>query len=207
MKFFNKKQKTGFTLIELLVVISIIALLSSVVLVSVQSARQKAQMSKFRSEVGEFVKALEIYKTSHGYYPKCYDASDTGCYYDTTGGSIDDNLFLTTSGSNTSILDQLKTDKILTNKFVTDNPSPSVIKLVYMDASNPEFSSLSDFINGQLFSGKTSDQLSEYAFCIEISAVPFTSASNFVNVDVSSPNLSKSMAGPSPKYTFYCSGN
>ena len=59
----------GFTLIELLVVISIISLLSSVVMVGVSSARQKAQITKAKSELGEFVKALEIYKTSYGIYP------------------------------------------------------------------------------------------------------------------------------------------
>jgi prepilin-type N-terminal cleavage/methylation domain-containing protein len=53
-------KKRGFTLIELLVVISIIMLLSSVVMVGVASAREKAQLSKYTTEVGEFVKALEI---------------------------------------------------------------------------------------------------------------------------------------------------
>ena len=46
-------------------------LLSSVVLASVNAARQNAQMSKAKSEMAEFVKALEIYKTSNGHYPIC----------------------------------------------------------------------------------------------------------------------------------------
>jgi general secretion pathway protein G len=58
-------------LIELLVVISIIALLSSVVMVAVGKAREKAQISKFRSEVREFVSALEIYRINNGHYPEC----------------------------------------------------------------------------------------------------------------------------------------
>ncbi|MEI6042190.1 MAG: type II secretion system protein [bacterium] len=44
---FKIRKAGGFTLIELLVVISIIALLSSVVLVSVSKARQRAQAITF----------------------------------------------------------------------------------------------------------------------------------------------------------------
>ena len=42
-KDFDAKTKKGFTLIELLVVISIIGLLSSIVLASLNTARMKAQ--------------------------------------------------------------------------------------------------------------------------------------------------------------------
>ena len=55
------KQTKGFTLIELLVVISIIGLLSSVVLASLNGARLKASDARRVSNLQEIAKALELY--------------------------------------------------------------------------------------------------------------------------------------------------
>jgi type II secretion system protein G len=63
------KKQAGFTLIELLVVISIISLLSSVVLASVQSARQKAVFSQTAANSKAIQTALELYKSDNGTYP------------------------------------------------------------------------------------------------------------------------------------------
>lgn len=64
-----KHKNKGFTLIELLVVISIIAVLSSVVMASVASAREKAKVAAFSQNLREFSKALGIYKLDTGFYP------------------------------------------------------------------------------------------------------------------------------------------
>jgi prepilin-type N-terminal cleavage/methylation domain-containing protein len=68
MKIFKSNQG-GFTLIELLVVVAIISLLSSIVLASLKDAKKKAERSKFRQEINQFINALELYNSSNGYYP------------------------------------------------------------------------------------------------------------------------------------------
>ncbi|QQR82870.1 type II secretion system protein [Candidatus Campbellbacteria bacterium] len=65
-----KKFTRGFTLIELLVVIAIIGILSSVVLASLNSAREKARDAKRISDIKQIQLALELYADSHaGLYP------------------------------------------------------------------------------------------------------------------------------------------
>ncbi len=67
--FRKRKFSAGFTLIELLVVIAIIGLLSSVVLVSLGSAKTKAKEAKVKSEIHGIKLALEEYNAQHGGYP------------------------------------------------------------------------------------------------------------------------------------------
>lgn len=63
-------KNRGFTLIELLVVISIVSLLSTIVVQQLNSARNKAKISKFTSEILQFQKAIQLYASDHnGNYP------------------------------------------------------------------------------------------------------------------------------------------
>lgn len=63
-----KNKQKGFTLIELLVVIAIIGILSSIVLVSLGSARTKARDARRQSDVRQISLAMEL----------CYDDASCG---------------------------------------------------------------------------------------------------------------------------------
>ena len=66
IKLLNKK---GFTIIELLVVISIIGLLSTISVVSLNGARIKSRDAKRVSDVDIIKKGLDLYFNDKGYYP------------------------------------------------------------------------------------------------------------------------------------------
>lgn len=64
-----KKNNKGFTLIELLVVIAIIGLLSTLAVVALGNARQKARDAKRLSDLKQMQTALELYYTDKTDYP------------------------------------------------------------------------------------------------------------------------------------------
>ena len=80
-----KKSKKGFTLIELLVVIAIIGILSTIVLVSVNSVRAKARDSKRKANIRAMETALHLYYTNNESYPgevwcdSSIGSNGTGC--------------------------------------------------------------------------------------------------------------------------------
>jgi len=61
-------MKKGFTLIEMLVVVFIIALLASIILVSVNRARQDARDGKRRADLAAIKTAVELYYDRNGTY-------------------------------------------------------------------------------------------------------------------------------------------
>ncbi len=62
-------KRQGFTLIELLVVIAIIGILSTLAIVALGSARQKARDSKRVADINQISKALELYYSENNSYP------------------------------------------------------------------------------------------------------------------------------------------
>ncbi len=79
----NRKQNTkkGFTLIELLVVISIIGVLSSIVLSSLNTARAKARNAVRLSDMAQMERALNLYFDKYGQYPSTCSGGTPNCTY------------------------------------------------------------------------------------------------------------------------------
>lgn len=63
-----KSRALGFTLIELLVVIAIIGLLAAVVLVSLNSARQKSRDARRLADIRQIMTALELFYNDNNRY-------------------------------------------------------------------------------------------------------------------------------------------
>ncbi|MEA2113264.1 MAG: type II secretion system protein [Patescibacteria group bacterium] len=75
LQVFRKSEK-GFTLIELLVVIAIIGVLSTIVLISLNTARQKARDVRRLSDMRQVALGLEMYYDDNGGYPSNAVADD-----------------------------------------------------------------------------------------------------------------------------------
>lgn len=80
MRFFSLRKSdsvSGFTLIELLVVIAIIGVLASIVLASLNSARQKSRDARRIADIKQLQLALELYYDAQS--PPAYPVSTGAC--------------------------------------------------------------------------------------------------------------------------------
>jgi general secretion pathway protein G len=73
------RKTEAFTLIELLVVIAIIGLLASIVIVNVNSARDKAKIAKSKGDFNAFRQALTLYAGDYGTFPCFNEGSVSDC--------------------------------------------------------------------------------------------------------------------------------
>ena len=87
-------KNNGFTLIELLVVISIIGVLSTIAMTSLNAARAKARDVVRLSDITQMQTALELYYADHGSYP-----GTTSWVSDCAGNTSWKNLFNSTLSS------------------------------------------------------------------------------------------------------------
>jgi prepilin-type N-terminal cleavage/methylation domain-containing protein len=61
--------KKGFTLVELLVVVSIVGLLSTLIVISLNDTKTKSHDARRLADINDFQKALELYSADFNVYP------------------------------------------------------------------------------------------------------------------------------------------
>lgn len=75
-----KNENFGFTLIELLVVVSIIGILTALIMVNFNSARERARDIQRKSDLDQIKKALRLYYNDYNAYPSnTTDNKISGC--------------------------------------------------------------------------------------------------------------------------------
>jgi type II secretion system protein G len=162
-----KKQK-GFTLIELLVVIAIIGILSSVVLASLSTAREKSRDARRISDIGQVRLALEMFYDSNATYPT---SSAVGInYFSGTTTTAYPIAYLTSTG----LLPKLPSDPLASQSYIycameasnsaaCDNAAPAAafhIAAILERADNTALTSDSDKTIGAYLVGNTGNCVS-----------------------------------------------
>lgn len=72
----KKSFKKGFSLIELLIVIAVIGILSSITLVTLNTARDKAKLSRAQTDLQMLSRAIYLLSTDTGKWPMHIDPID-----------------------------------------------------------------------------------------------------------------------------------
>ena len=77
-------MKKGFTLIELLIVIAVIGILSSIIIGSLNSSRQKSKVAAIKGAIYELLTQGQIYLNEYPSYAEATTSPRTGCYASST---------------------------------------------------------------------------------------------------------------------------
>lgn len=140
--FFKRKlgrTKSGFTLVELLVVIAIIAVLASIVLASLNTARRKSRDARRVADIKQIQLALELYFDSNKAYP-------TAIY---TGSTI-----ATTGCGNSPCIPVVPTDPLNGNyNYCQESTTSYHLGASLEESTNPALSSDRDLVDASCASG------------------------------------------------------
>ena len=152
MNLNKKKFSSGFTLIELLVVISVIGLLASVVLVSVNNAKSRVRDALRKTDLRQLKLALENYYSSNGKYPSTDpdNLSPSGVWY---SSEVGDNGFLNGPNNDGNWIPGLTPEYV---PKLPKDPSGGESKIAYCNTAEHTYKSsflyISDGANYKLLS-------------------------------------------------------
>lgn len=114
-------NRKGFTLVELLVVVAIIGLLSTLAVVALGNARQKARDARRVSDIKQIQTGLELYFSDNNSYPIVAAATVLG----STGQTLSSGAGFSTTASGTTYMAR-----------VPGNPSPGGTDYSYTSNNN-----------------------------------------------------------------------
>ena len=126
----------GFTLLELLVVISIIGILSSMAIVSLNGARMKARDALRKADMAQLRTALALYYDDHNQYPDCsatWSPNNPLTYFGATNNCYNTVLTSAISGGTHPILSPMPKDPL--NPMNDDTVS---LNYLYRYVSSPQ---------------------------------------------------------------------
>lgn len=83
-----KDKQPGFTLIELLVVIAVIGILSSLIVVNFNAARERARDVERKSDLDQMKKALRLYYNDNNEYPDPTIFPNWGLPFESSGREV-----------------------------------------------------------------------------------------------------------------------
>ena len=144
-------ESRGFTLIELLVVVAIIGILSSIVLASLNSARQKGRDARRVSDLKQLQLALELSYDANASYPIAADIPDL-----VTDGFI--SVIPTDPGAGTPAYGYVALDSL--GAACTATPCPSYVQSAVLEVGT------APALNGDIDGTVGSVDCDDPVFCV-----------------------------------------